>query len=78
MVHDAFMKLIIMFHLNQCAFSPVNLTISVTLLNFPFLFCSVEQLKDIGCKWVILGHSERRHIIGEDDQVKLSKLCLYG
>ncbi|XVE67108.1 hypothetical protein DITRI_Ditri08aG0133900 [Diplodiscus trichospermus] len=29
---------------------------------------SVEQLKDIRCKWVILGHSERRHIIGEDDQ----------
>ncbi|KAG9135022.1 hypothetical protein Leryth_011534 [Lithospermum erythrorhizon] len=28
----------------------------------------VGQLKDIGCKWVVLGHSERRHVIGEDDQ----------
>ncbi|XP_010555242.1 PREDICTED: triosephosphate isomerase, chloroplastic [Tarenaya hassleriana] len=29
---------------------------------------SVEQLKDMGCKWVILGHSERRHVIGENDE----------
>ncbi|XP_072966616.1 triosephosphate isomerase, chloroplastic [Typha angustifolia] len=29
---------------------------------------SAEQLIDVGCKWVILGHSERRHVIGEDDQ----------
>uniref|UniRef100_A0A0C9RUY0 TSA: Wollemia nobilis Ref_Wollemi_Transcript_11966_1281 transcribed RNA sequence n=1 Tax=Wollemia nobilis TaxID=56998 RepID=A0A0C9RUY0_9CONI len=29
---------------------------------------SVEQLKDIGCQWVILGHSERRHVIGENNQ----------
>ncbi|EEF33126.1 triosephosphate isomerase, chloroplastic [Ricinus communis] len=29
---------------------------------------SVEQLNDIGCKWVILGHSERRHVIGENDE----------
>lgn len=29
---------------------------------------SAEQLKDIGCQWVILGHSERRHVIGEKDE----------
>ncbi|CAM8899302.1 unnamed protein product [Rhodiola kirilowii] len=29
---------------------------------------SVEQLKDIGVQWVILGHSERRHVIGEKDE----------
>jgi len=33
----------------------------------------VEQLKDLGCKWVILGHSERRHVIGEKDEVSKIK-----
>jgi len=28
---------------------------------------SPEMLKDVGCTWVILGHSERRHVIGEKD-----------
>ncbi|KAK9177321.1 hypothetical protein WN944_029342 [Citrus x changshan-huyou] len=37
-------------------------------VTFGTWFFSVEQLKDIGCKWVVLGHSERRHVIGEDDQ----------
>jgi hypothetical protein len=32
---------------------------------------SADQLVDIGCQWVILGHSERRHIIGEDDEVTI-------
>ena len=26
-----------------------------------------EMLKDVGCGWVILGHSERRHVLGECD-----------
>ena len=25
------------------------------------------MIKDCGCEWVILGHSERRHVFGEPD-----------
>ena len=30
---------------------------------------STGMLKDCGCKYVILGHSERRHVIGETDEI---------
>lgn len=30
---------------------------------------STAMLSDIGCKFVILGHSERRHVIGETDSL---------
>lgn len=30
---------------------------------------SIDMLKEAGATWVILGHSERRHIFGESDQV---------
>ena len=30
---------------------------------------SPAQLKDVGCEWVILGHSERRHVFKEDNEV---------
>jgi len=30
---------------------------------------SGAMLKDVGCRYVILGHSERRHVIGETDEV---------
>ncbi|MCA9041573.1 MAG: triose-phosphate isomerase [Planctomycetaceae bacterium] len=29
---------------------------------------SVGMLQDTGCDWVILGHSERRHVMGETDE----------
>lgn len=30
---------------------------------------AATQLKDAGINWAILGHSERRHILGESDEV---------
>lgn len=30
---------------------------------------AAEMLVDAGCQWVILGHSERRHVIGETDEL---------
>lgn len=30
---------------------------------------SPKMIKDCGCEWVILGHSERRHVFGESDQL---------
>ncbi len=32
-------------------------------------FFSPGMLKDIGVEWTILGHSERRNIFGETDEV---------
>ncbi|MBP6702824.1 MAG: triose-phosphate isomerase [Vicinamibacteria bacterium] len=34
---------------------------------------SPSMLKDVGCTHVILGHSERRHIFGETDQLIMKK-----
>lgn len=35
---------------------------------------SVDMIKDVGCTHVILGHSERRHVIGETDEIINSKV----
>ena len=35
---------------------------------------SAEMLKDVGCRYVIVGHSERRHVIGESDDLINQKL----
>ncbi len=41
---------------------------------------SVEMLKDTCCEYVIIGHSERRHVIGETDEIinKKIKAALNG
>lgn len=41
---------------------------------------SVGMLKDVGCRSVIIGHSERRHVMGETDEVinKKVKAALAG
>jgi triosephosphate isomerase len=35
---------------------------------------SCRMLKDLGCNWVIIGHSERRAIFGETDEMVCRKL----
>ncbi len=35
---------------------------------------SCQMLKDVGCEYVILGHSERRHILGETNELINKKL----
>jgi triosephosphate isomerase len=35
---------------------------------------SGEMIKDVGCAYVLLGHSERRHVIGETDELTNKKV----
>ena len=35
---------------------------------------ALEMLVDIACPWVIVGHSERRHILGESDELLNKKV----
>ena len=37
---------------------------------------SAPMLVDAGCRWVIVGHSERRHILGETDEQIREKVSL--
>lgn len=39
---------------------------------------SPQMIKDVGCSWAILGHSERRNVFGESDQLigEKVKFCL--
>ena len=35
---------------------------------------SAEQLKDSGIGWTLVGHSERRTLLGEDDKVRANRV----
>ena len=35
---------------------------------------SISMLREIGCHWVIIGHSERRYILGESDEIIQKKI----
>lgn len=48
----------------ECVFYMVAVMLSVDNL-----LCSPAMIKDCGVNWVILGHSERRHVFGESDEV---------
>ena len=48
--------------------------------SFVFILTSASSpamIKDCGVKWVILGHSERRHVFGESDEVTLNDFPVY-
>lgn len=44
----------------------------ISLLTFPSSF-SLNQLKDVGLEWVVLGHSERRTLFHETDELIAEK-----
>lgn len=78
---NKFRSVVVKHHLN----TPVTFLLRVfyivaVMLSADNLTRSPAMIKDCGVSWVILGHSERRHVFGESDEVSLrvmqSSLCL--
>ncbi len=47
----------------------MNIKSSVTCLQHVSSPSSPAMIKDCGADWVVLGHSERRHVFGEGDEL---------
>lgn len=67
-------------HVHYCA-GKVKEGVKVCPQNCNFKGCgaftgemSVEQMKDMGLEWVLIGHSERREYFGESDELLAEKL----
>ena len=54
----------------RCGTTKAGLVIALLLNFFFFEFGSPAMALDCGATWVILGHSERRHVFGESDEVR--------
>ena len=48
----------------------MNNKVHFSIKVFSVFLISPDMLQDIGCSWIILGHSERRTMFHEDDEVK--------
>lgn len=44
-------------------------SLAVNPFDISFFFFSPAMIRDCGVDWVILGHSERRHVFGESDEL---------
>lgn len=56
-------------HIYVAFFKLVLLLLIIWFIFLTLFLSSPAMIKDCGVNWVILGHSERRHVFGESDEV---------
>ena len=61
-----------------CSLGPSQRCAPVPVLQPLCLPCSADILADLGLPWVILGHSERRQLMNESEEVCLFQLRQAG
>jgi len=61
---------VVRLHLNFTKSTKKGLRIHLCTYPHMQTLYSPHMIRDLGVKWVILGHSERRNIFGETDEVQ--------